>query len=149
MSLSASLDISVSSGESCKAGQMMRAGGETRTYQGVHILKLHNTVLYEQSSHQVQTLGCHLSLLVVGGDVEVELEADELTHGPRVRDKLAQQRYKELVVMGLTLKTLKNDVQNTVGIKIEISNHRLDHFDDVGWRHIVKILYIIYQPKIR
>ena len=123
----------------------MRVSGEVRcgagrTYQGVHILQLHDVVLDEKSRHQVEALRSHLALLVVGGDVEVELEAEELTHRPRVRDKLAQERDEELVMLRLALKALKNYIENTVGIKIEISNNGLDHFYDVAWSNCGEIL---------
>ena len=44
------------------------------------------------------------------------------------------------MMLRLALETLQDDIENTVGIKIEISNDRLDHFDDVGWGHSGEIL---------
>ena len=114
--------------------------GAGRTYQGVHILQLHDIVLDQKSRHQVEAAGSHLALLVVGGNVEIVFEAQELTHCPRVWDKLAQQRDEELVMLRLALKALQNYIENTVGIKIEISNDGLDHFYDVAWSNCGEIL---------
>ena len=40
----------------------------------------------------------------------------------------------------LTLETLQDDVEHSVGIKIEISDDRLDHLNDVCWRDSGEIL---------
>ena len=33
----------------------------------------------------------------------------------------------------LTFKALKDDVENAVGVKVEVANERLDDFNDVSW----------------
>ena len=86
--------------------EMMGDPTVCQTYQNIHVLQLHDVVLDQEGSHQVETVGRHLSLLVVGGQVETELEVEQLTHGPGVGQELAQQRDEELVMFRLTLKTL-------------------------------------------
>ena len=44
------------------------------------------------------------------------------------------------MMLRLTLKALQDDIENTVGIKVEISNDGLDHFDDVAWGYSGEIL---------
>ena len=44
------------------------------------------------------------------------------------------------MMLRLALEALEDDVENPVGIKIEISDDGLDHFDDVAWGYSGEIL---------
>ena len=87
----------------------------------------------EQRCHEVQRVGGDLLVLVVGAEVEAELEAEQLTQSALVRQILGKEVDKELVLSWLTFKALKDDVENAIGVKVEVANEGLDDFNDVSW----------------
>ena len=37
------------------------------------------------------------------------------------------------MLVRLTLKTLEDNIKDTVGVEVEVANERLDDFNDVSW----------------
>ena len=44
------------------------------------------------------------------------------------------------MLVRLTLKTLEDNIKDTVGVEVEVADDRLDHLDDVGGRHGRQVL---------
>ena len=87
----------------------------------------------EQGSHEVERVGGHLLVLIVGAQVETEFEAEQLTQGALIRQVLSEKVNKECVLTWLTFKALQYDVKNTIGVEVEVANEGLDDFNDVTW----------------
>ena len=116
-------------------------------------LQLRNHTLSLSVKHSTAK---YLLVLVIGAEVVAVLEVEELDHGPLVRQVLAEQRDEEMVLpnkvlgrvlrgiahlLGLALETLEDDVEDAVGVEVEVADEGLDHLDHVGGADLERELW--------
>ena len=61
--------------------------------------------------------------------VELELEAQEFVEGLLVGRVVSQKVDKEVVLVQLALEALQDDVEDTVGVEVEVADDGLDHLE--------------------
>merc|ERR1719376_878502 len=94
--------------------------------------QLQDSVLNHQSRLAVKRAGHAASHIFC--DVELELESQELVEGLLVRRVVSQQRHEKLVLVQLTLEALQDDVQDAVGVQVEVANDGTNDLQDFSRR---------------